>query len=318
VTDLDAIHSAVLDRPDDDHPRLVYAECIEEQASDMPDPDDARARAEFIRVQVELARMPAGITAGTLMGYGPDGQLSPYNPDVVGMSYPIAVRAGAADGRYHDLRRRERELWEHPNGVGNAIAGPLDAIAYPQTAAPEWECRVRANGANYIVRRGFVDAITCDLPTWCGGECERCRGNRFVDAVNPPDDDIYWRRCPDCNATGRTTGIGPAVVRAHPVRRVVLTDREPWRDESSDDRPTTGWDFAWWRESAWGRSTNERNEVGNLPDDVFDMMSELHPAAILYPSGPPNHQHISFPTRAAALAALSAALIQWAKSAPVA
>ena len=45
-------------RPDDDLPRLVYADWLEEHSGDMPDPDAARARAEFIRVQVELARTP--------------------------------------------------------------------------------------------------------------------------------------------------------------------------------------------------------------------------------------------------------------------
>jgi uncharacterized protein (TIGR02996 family) len=50
MTDLDALRQAVLAAPDDDLPRLVYADCLEENG----DPD----RAEFIRVQIELARQP--------------------------------------------------------------------------------------------------------------------------------------------------------------------------------------------------------------------------------------------------------------------
>src|SRR5947208_13340491 len=46
----EAILQAVIERPEDDAPRLVYADWLE----DHGDPD----RAEFIRVQCELARLP--------------------------------------------------------------------------------------------------------------------------------------------------------------------------------------------------------------------------------------------------------------------
>jgi uncharacterized protein (TIGR02996 family) len=50
MTDLDALRLAVLANPDDDLPRLVYADCLEENG----DPD----RAAFIRAQMELAKQP--------------------------------------------------------------------------------------------------------------------------------------------------------------------------------------------------------------------------------------------------------------------
>jgi uncharacterized protein (TIGR02996 family) len=50
MTDLDALRLAVLTAPDDDLPRLVYADCLEENG----DPD----RAAFIRAQIELAKQP--------------------------------------------------------------------------------------------------------------------------------------------------------------------------------------------------------------------------------------------------------------------
>jgi uncharacterized protein (TIGR02996 family) len=53
-----AILRAVCDRPEDDLPRLVYADWLEDHAGYTPDPDAAGTRAEFIRVQVELARAP--------------------------------------------------------------------------------------------------------------------------------------------------------------------------------------------------------------------------------------------------------------------
>src|SRR5687768_14924073 len=50
MTDHAALLAAVCDRPDDDTPRLVYA--------DLLDDDGDAARAAFIRTQVELARTP--------------------------------------------------------------------------------------------------------------------------------------------------------------------------------------------------------------------------------------------------------------------
>jgi len=51
MSDGDALLRAILDDPDDDAPRLVYADWLDEQA-DSP-------RATFIRVQIELIRLPA-------------------------------------------------------------------------------------------------------------------------------------------------------------------------------------------------------------------------------------------------------------------
>ncbi len=51
MTDAGDFLAAIIDRPDDDLPRLVYADFLDERG----DPE----RAEFIRVQCELARLPA-------------------------------------------------------------------------------------------------------------------------------------------------------------------------------------------------------------------------------------------------------------------
>jgi uncharacterized protein (TIGR02996 family) len=51
MTHEDAFRQAILEDPDDDGPRLVYADWLD----DHGDPD----RAAFIRVQCELARLPA-------------------------------------------------------------------------------------------------------------------------------------------------------------------------------------------------------------------------------------------------------------------
>src|SRR5262245_7718189 len=51
MTDRDALLRAIYETPDDDAPRLIYADWLDENG-------DPR-QAEFIRVQVELARLPA-------------------------------------------------------------------------------------------------------------------------------------------------------------------------------------------------------------------------------------------------------------------
>ncbi len=55
MNDGEALFQALLANPNDDGPRLAYADWLEEHGG----PED-RARAEFIRLQVQLARLPEG------------------------------------------------------------------------------------------------------------------------------------------------------------------------------------------------------------------------------------------------------------------
>jgi uncharacterized protein (TIGR02996 family) len=74
MSDGDALLSAILAKPDEDVPRLAYADWLDEHGG-----ESARARAEFIRVQVALARVPPA-------------EFVPWN------------------GRLYDLRAREKTL----------------------------------------------------------------------------------------------------------------------------------------------------------------------------------------------------------------
>jgi uncharacterized protein (TIGR02996 family) len=320
VTDLDRIYATILDRPDDDFPRLAYADALEEQAGtvtcqqcggdgqshlasrsggslgwgDCPTcrgsgevSNGFAERAEFVRVQVELARMPAVAPAGTLMAVGPDGQLAPYNPDVAGMSYPVAVSGTGPNGRYHELRRRELEL------AGSREIESVFAPIIPDELFWTTDSFPIANSTPHVVvRRGFVDEARCDLRTWCGGECEWCGGDGQSHLTTRSGGSLGWGDCPDCHGTGRVTGIGPAVVRAHPVRSIVITGAEPRQSQSGlfhwawENEFTTGW-------------------PSTMPDDVIRSGLER------------NGVTIDYQTRTSALDALSAALIAWAKSAPV-
>lgn len=79
MTDLEALHHAVLDRPDDDTPRLVYADALD----DLGYAD----RAAFVRDQVEAARA------------------APWEP--------AAIRA-----RFHGVARDAADLPALPDGLG--------------------------------------------------------------------------------------------------------------------------------------------------------------------------------------------------------
>jgi uncharacterized protein (TIGR02996 family) len=147
---------------------------------------------------------------------------------------------------------------------------------------------VKASGLRLQWYRGFISEVRCTLADWCGVECE-CVSRWELHRV-PPGEVIDGHGCYACNGTGTTPGIGPAVVRSHPVDRVVLTDREPWRNQDGS--------YSWWM---MYEGTTE--ETPDVPEKVWNHL--------LRPDGASR-----YPTREATVTALSAALIAWAKSQP--
>lgn len=86
MSDLDALYRAVLDRPDDDTPRLVYADALD----DLGEPD----RAAFVRAQVEAARAdpwaPAAVRVRCFRGSAPPGNWLAELPDLpAGLSWAV-------------------------------------------------------------------------------------------------------------------------------------------------------------------------------------------------------------------------------------
>lgn len=254
MTTEDALLAAVLAAPDDDVVRLVYADWLEENGKSE--------RAEFIRVQCELAMVP-------VKTFGPD--------------------EGKEELRHMNLKRRERDLWMPPSAARTAVIRDLPTGF---SVAPEsWlffpPCA--------IIRRGFVSEVHCTLAEWCGGgECRTCsgRGHSLREDING---DYYT--CPTCRGTGEgtagtaTTGIGPQIVRRHPVERVVLMGVEPREGVSK----------LW----MWSWGVGERPH--SLPVDIWNLLSD-------YANGSSITRF--YHTREAALSALSAAIIAWAKSQP--
>jgi uncharacterized protein (TIGR02996 family) len=117
---------AIVEAPSDDTPRLVYADWLDEHGQ--------AARAEFIRVQCELA----GLDDGT---GGP-----PVQPNNAGVSLE----------RWHALRRRERELLP-ADGFPPVL--PFRHVVH--SWADMGLVPAVAGDAYAVWRRGFVASVTC-------------------------------------------------------------------------------------------------------------------------------------------------------------
>ena len=117
----DALLADILEHPDDDTPRLVYADWLDDHTGR----DAWRARAEFIRVQCELARLES-----------PNRIL-----DVGSCSWGMHTAGDLTedDARARPLRRRERQLLERHGSAWAKEAGVSDL--------------------GHRFRRGFVDSV---------------------------------------------------------------------------------------------------------------------------------------------------------------
>jgi uncharacterized protein (TIGR02996 family) len=156
MSDPSALLAAILAHPDEDTPRLAYADWLSEHAEDEPD----RARAEFIRLQIELAR---GISD--------------------------ARRRKAVETRCAELERDHHPRWLHAIwkfvGVGAVTAefrrGFVGHATGP-TDAPAWVSAVAA--ACPVQEISFRGHLTPpDTTAWADlaaqPELERVRGIHF-------------------------------------------------------------------------------------------------------------------------------------------
>lgn len=298
-----AILAAVHANPWDDTPRLAFADFLDDH-----DP----ARAEFIRVQVELARLgprPSGNCrcdgGGTVCGTCRDER---------------DWDEGAAP-----LRARERELfggwrrwWRFGAGWScvldsDGIAGLNDPNDPNEPARP-----------TVVVRRGFPATARLTLAAFWGGECPACEVEgvslgsfpvpnrecqhchntdlrnrhrdggleqwcpRCMSVVVPQSTDVP---CTSCSGTGHLPGLAARLGGVVGLVGVELVDREPLESRRAN------WYWTW---AAVGLPAGA--PASDLPVEVM-----RHPT--LSKGGAAR----SFPDRPAALAALSAACLGYAR-----
>lgn len=128
---------------DDDGPRLVYADWLDEQGQ--------AARAEFIRVQCKLAKF---------------GRVKPPDSDT------------ELRDEWDRLRKREWALW-HQLPTCAVFAPFAPGISIDPDLPRFW--LGNQNGPLCVVYRGFVEQITCTAAAFLGGEeCKRCTYQRLA------------------------------------------------------------------------------------------------------------------------------------------
>lgn len=138
MSDEQFLLAAILANPADDTARLVYADWLEENGQ--------RERAEFIRVQIELAKI------------GCSSCVPSENGAVTDMACECQERAEV-------LRRREESLWRFPCYDRRSLHSKFLA------EFEGWKFIIKDrtfddNGPFGLVSRGFVSALTCSWPDW--------------------------------------------------------------------------------------------------------------------------------------------------------
>ncbi len=244
MTLADAFLADILDNPQDDFPRLVYADALEENAGTVPCdrchggggrmlkakdkirhapgecptcgmsgrvPDVRAARAEFIRCQVELAKV-CGQCHGT---------------DSRWPKCPYCGSEGNRIGkeRMEALRRRELELFlRHCHEWMPPALEELRLVP-----------ALSGGGANF--RRGFISEVFLTCADFAGGACGRCNGTKRIRVTDgealerirrrgghpmfPPG---RYAQCHACRGTGRTPGHAATIFACCPIEKVTLAD----------------------------------------------------------------------------------------------
>ena len=191
IPDLLAHVAAVRDGACDDNELLVLADHLAEAGDEE--------RAELIRVQCEIARIPDLRRANA--GEGGIEWIRSLDRD-----HPAYVEDRRLLDRFRAFRDRECDLLAR-NPAWLAVSDPPDGI--PAT-----------------ITRGF---LTVTLPhTLCWRECTKCRGDGWLPAGLGEE---FRSDCPDCNATGTEPHPVLRAVLASPVgpwvRRVRVEGRKP-------------------------------------------------------------------------------------------
>lgn len=330
--------AAILAAPDDDLPRLVYADWLEENAGTVEcwrckgtasivtryDNDEGpivpgtrrkcdrcsgsgrvsdgrRERAEFIRVQCELADLEKVLskpleeqdlcsevsanwcpTCGDCTCPDPEDRKDDYTCP---LHNPMSRHGGddSLKAHIHALRNRERELlsgW-HPYWCSAAFGwtlGPFTETMGRSQPVARWE-------------RGFASEVRLPLAKFIGGECERCFGQgtieRRVFHFEPEGRVVGWDDCDTCHGTGRTPGVAAAIQRVHPVATWRIVDKEPYQYSDGE----FGWFEADYTDNGYAVA------VRILPSWLYGMMPSQR-----------------YPSRQAALDALSQACLRYAKA----
>jgi uncharacterized protein (TIGR02996 family) len=241
----------IIEHTDDDTPRLIYADWLD----DHGEPE----RAEFIRVQCELARLKK-----------------------VGMAHYCEPKCWTRckplrddqESHCEGLRRREREFLGVTGYWAQWLHQAFDHLAYEVGVSGRYDNHYHVSlyskgkeeqGDFYCsFRRGFVAEVTLSCAAWVGRACSRCGGNGFYTSMGP---DTFTRRCENCDGTGRMDAHGPALLKAAPLEWVDLTDKRPFQSTIIEHS------VCWYRirQGVLGSSGIINNYI---PPELFDLLED--------------------------------------------
>ena len=294
-----ALLAAIRENPGEDAPRLVWADWLEENAGT--------------------------VACGACKGEGKIGVGNNGNPYMAKCD-ECNGSACVSDGRAElaDFIRVQVELAAEHSDCGAKGYGPCgercealrrreDELAVEIDSAfgelpLYWSTDQIPISHGIIVRRGLPALVRSTLAEWMGGECATCGGTRLVH-YRPPRGTNYdamgsVENCPSCQGTGRTPGIGPRLAQRWPVVEVQATDKRPLGTNSSGG-------IRW---------TNESEHSWGLPEEIFKRLPTGPTCTMIRDAGESWASRISardYESEPAARAALSGAMLAWARSQPI-
>jgi uncharacterized protein (TIGR02996 family) len=285
-----AFIQAILENPDSDMARAIFADWLEENG--QPN------RSEFIKIQCELAAKFPGVRC-TKCGRTSTENKSKYCGD------------GSDKDNEHRWKRtketesmlaRQHELLTNPRNYVNWV--PLflhqgSGVGIRCVDPPFVE--ITGNDVKQVTfHRGFINEVHCTHDFWCGMPCEWCAG----DGVNIITE-AGLKPCHYCHGSGRVNVHGPEIVRFQPVTKVVLTDRSPMVGISTNNQNIFRWST---RDKIWPWRNRERPAWRDFEiyEEIFDLIE----------GNAPGHWH--FDSVETANKSLGKVALKWARHVPFA
>lgn len=285
--DWQALLRTIIAYPDDNLPRLVAADWLDENVGHVP--------CDFLRD----GDIDFPCTGGQVWD-----QIQ-YESGIWGSGWrdcPKCKGAGHVPNGFAERAEFIRTMCEGRSPstpLWNAVFGD---VFFPKADGMEvgdseaWFSISPRPGPRGFIRDGFVDEVKCEIDWWLGIQCDFCPGERRV-GPSPPGEPP----CGFCHGTGRPSANGPRVVARHPIRTVRLTDRTPNEIE--------GRGFWWWSQNGWDGSNVPAQAVGHLPPEIFWRMA----GEVDYLDSDMAIAYRRYPTLADAEADASVGAIAWAK-----
>lgn len=143
MTDESDLLAAVLANPADDHVRLVYADWLQENGQED--------RAEFIRVQVELAQELIH----------PEQCVVPHIESLLRVGYTEDMRQIQKWRGFEALQRRQGELLSAVGPSFLSPHSPFCGVRLSEPVGPHY-----ASAPVGLLCRGFIESVTCTAADW--------------------------------------------------------------------------------------------------------------------------------------------------------